>query len=62
MQTPTYLNTLSLHSERLEKLIEDVESKFPDDPIHPKANIESIMYKAGQRSVVQYIKSYLEEN
>ena len=62
MQTPTYLNTLSLHSERLEKLIEDVESKFPDDPIHPKENIESIMYKAGQRSVVQYIKSYLEEN
>ena len=62
MQTPTYLNTLSLHSERLEKLIEDVESKFPDDPIHPKENIESIMYKAGQRSVVRYIKSYLEDN
>ena len=62
MQTPTYLNTLSLHSERLEKLIEDVESKFPDDPIHPKENIESIMYKAGQQSVVRYIKSYLEEN
>ena len=52
---------VSLHSERLEKLIEDVESKFPDDPIHPKETIESIMYKAGQQSVVQYIKSYLED-
>jgi len=62
MQTQISHSTLSLHSERLEKLVEDVESKFPDDPIHPKENIESIMYKAGQRSVVRYIKSYLEDN
>ena len=62
MQTPTYLSTLNIHSERLEKLVEDINNKFPPQPIHPKENIESIMYKAGQQSVVQYIQTYLEDN
>ena len=62
MQTPTYLNTLSLHSDRLEKLVEDLENKFPFQPVHPKEPIESIMYRAGQASVVEYIKTYLDDN
>ena len=62
MQTPTYLNTLNIHSERLEKLVEDILDKFPEQHIHPKENIESIMYKAGQQSVVRYIQTYLDEN
>ena len=61
MQTQTYPNTLSFHSEKLEKLVEDLESKFPNQPIHPKEELPSIMYKAGQHSVVQYIKQLLEE-
>ena len=61
MQTPIYQSTLSLHSERLEKLVEDLESKFPNEPVHPKEAIESIMYRAGQASVVQYVKQILDE-
>ena len=61
MQTQTYPNTLSFHSEKLEKLVEDLENKFPNQPIHPKEELQSIMYKAGQHSVVQYIKQLLEE-
>ncbi len=61
MQTQTYPNTLSFHSEKLDKLVEDLESKFPNQPIHPKEELSSIMYKAGQHSVVQYIKQLLEE-
>ena len=65
MPTQTYpatLSTLNIHSERLEKLVEDVESKFPPEPVHPKAQMSSIMYRAGQQNVVQYIKQYLDEN
>ena len=62
MQTPTSLNTLSFHSEKLAKLVEDLESKFPNEPIHPKEQLPSIMYRAGQASVVQYVKQLLEEN
>ncbi len=61
MQTQTYPSTLNLHSEKLEKLVEDLESKFPNEPIHPKEQIESIMYRAGQASVVSYVKQILDE-
>jgi len=61
MQTPTSLNTLSFQSEKLEKLVEDLESKFAWYPIHPKEDLASIMYRSGQQEVVQYIKSILNE-
>ena len=61
MQTPTSLNTLSFHSEKLEKLVEDLESKFAWYPVHPKEDLASIMYRSGQWEVVQYIKTILEE-
>ena len=61
MTTQIYPSTLNLHSEKLEKLIEDLESKFPNTPIHPKEEINAIMYKAGQASVVAYVKQLLEE-
>jgi uncharacterized protein YecE (DUF72 family) len=61
MQTPTSLNTLSFHSEKLEKLVEDLESKFAWYPVHPKEDLASIMYRSGQQEVIQYIKSILEE-
>ena len=60
MQTQTYPNTLSFNSEKLEKLIEDLENKFPPQTIHPKEEINSIMYRAGQASVVEYVKQSLE--
>ena len=60
MQTQTYPSTLNFHSEKLEKLIEDLENKFPPQTIHPKEEINSIMYKAGQRSVVEWFQNRLE--
>ena len=62
MQTQIYPSTLSLHTEKLEKLVEDLESKFPEQQIHPKEELPSIMYRAGQSSVVAYIKQILEDN
>ena len=61
MQTQIYPSTLNLHSEKLEKLIEDLENQFPPQTIHPKEEINSIMYRAGQASVVEYVKKLLEE-
>ena len=62
MTTQIYPSTLNLHSEKLEKLVEDLETKFPNAPIHPKEQLTSIMYRAGQASVVAYVKQILEEN
>ena len=61
MQTPTSLNTLNFHSDKLEKLVEDLETKFAWYPVHPKVDLASIMYRSGQQEVVQYVKSILEE-
>ena len=62
MQTPTSLNTLSFYSDKLEKLVEDLETKFAWHPIHPKEDLASIMYRSAQQDVVQYVKTILEEN
>ena len=61
MQTQIYTSTLNLHTEKLEKLIEDLENQFPPHEIHPKEDINAIMYRAGQASVVAYVKQLLEE-
>ena len=61
MPTQTYPSTLNLHSEKLEKLVEDLESKFPQHTPHPKEELSVIMYKAGQRSVVEWLINRLEE-
>ena len=55
------LNTLKLHNERVDELLKKVEDNFKWRPVHPKEPIESIMYRAGQASVVEYIKTLIEE-
>ncbi len=55
------LNTLKLHNERVEELLQKVEDHFKWQPVHPKEPIESIMYRAGQASVVEYIKRIVED-
>ena len=55
------LSTLKLHNERLDELIARLDSNFGWKPVHPKEPIESIMYRSGQASVIEYIKSIMEE-
>ena len=61
MQTQISLNTLRLHNERLDKLLVNLEENFGWNPVHPKESIESIMYRSGQASVIEYIKSIMED-
>ena len=43
------------------KLLKKVEDNFKWHHVHPKEPIESIMYRAGQASVVEYIKQLINE-
>ena len=61
MQTQISLNTLKLHNERLDKLLIRLEENFGWKPIHPKEDVQTIMYRAGQASVIEYIKSIMED-
>ena len=61
MPTQISLSTLKLHNERVDELLKKVEDNFKWQPVHPKEQIESIMYRAGQASVIEYIKTLLNE-
>ena len=62
MPTQISLNSLKLHNERVDELLKQVEDHFKWQPVHPKESIESIMYRAGQASVVEYIKNIIKED
>jgi len=58
----TYPNTLEpLLGPNPDSLLLEMEEKFPPINPHPKEDIASIMYKAGQRSVVEWYRNRVEE-
>jgi len=42
-------------------MLQKLEENFPPTNPTPNSTMESIMYQAGQRSVVEWIKNYMEE-
>lgn len=46
----------------VERLVQDLDAYFPAVNPQPTDTIEAIMYKSGQRSVVEYIKQTLEKD
>jgi hypothetical protein len=58
----TYPNTLEpLLGPTPKSILLEMEDKFPPINPHPKEELSSIMYKAGQRSVVEWLRDKLEE-
>ena len=45
----------------LEKLLETLEDYYPPITPHPDNPLSLIMYRSGQRSVVEFIKSIIED-
>ena len=45
----------------MEAVLAELDEKFPPVNPHPKEEIAAIMYKAGQRSVVEWVIKRLEE-
>jgi len=44
-----------------DKILQELEANFPMQNPHPKEDITSIMYNAGQRSVLAWLVKRLEE-
>ena len=58
-------NTLSLLETRglqANVLVTQLEEVFPPTTPTPEDTIEKIMYRSGQRSVVEWVIKYMEEN
>ena len=61
MTTQIYPSTLEpLLGPTPESLLRELEDKFPPINPHPKEELASIMYKAGQRSVIEWYINRLE--
>ena len=46
----------------LESLLLELEDKFPPTNPQPKEELTAIMYRAGQRDVVEYLRKRLDED
>jgi hypothetical protein len=55
------LNTLKLTNDAIKVILDELETTFPEQYVHPKMSTEEIMYNAGQASVIRYVKSKLDE-
>ena len=65
MQTPTSLNTLNLLDVKgmtASAMLAKLEEIFPPTNPTPEDTMEKIMYRSGQRSVVEWVIRYMEEN
>jgi hypothetical protein len=62
MQTPISLSTLKLHAERVEELVKELDDLFPAFVATPHDTYETIMFRSGQRSVVEWIKQRISED
>ena len=62
MQIQTSRSTLEpILGPNPESLLAEMEERFPHLNPHPKEDLSSIMFKAGQRSVVEWYKGRLDE-
>jgi hypothetical protein len=65
MQTKTSLNTLDLLDLKgmtATAMLAKLEETFPPTNPTPEDTMEKIMYRSGQRSVVEWVINYMEEN
>jgi molybdopterin converting factor small subunit len=59
MQIQTSHSTLNVLT--VERLLAELEERFPLTNPQPGAHLDQIMYRAGQRSVVDWVASRLSE-
>jgi hypothetical protein len=58
----TFLSTLEAMGMEHRALINELEDNFPPITPSPDDTIEKIMYRSGQRSVVEWLVNRLENN
>jgi hypothetical protein len=61
MQSPISLNLLETSGLQLQSILQELEDNFPTVNPHPDDPTNLIMYRSGQRSVVEWIQHRLNE-
>ena len=58
----TYLSTLETFGLQAKAIAKELDETFPPTNPKPEMTMEQIMYRSGQRSVVEWVIKYMEEN
>lgn len=58
----TYLRTLEVFGMQAKAIVQELDQTFPPTNFNPEMTMEQIMYRSGQRSVVEWIKEKMEED
>ena len=53
---------LELKGVQMNTLLAELDKTFPPTNPSPEDSMEKIMYRSGQRSVVEWIIKYMEDN
>jgi len=56
------LNLLDVRGMTANAMLTKLEETFPPPTFTPEDTMEKIMYRAGQRSVVEWVINYMEES
>jgi hypothetical protein len=56
------LDLLEVKGMQANTLLQELENIFPPTNPNPEDTMEKIMYRSGQRSVVEWITNYMESN
>lgn len=56
------LNTLEAYGMSVKTILAEMEENFPPTNPGPNDTIETIMYRSGQRSVVEWLLNKLEQD
>ena len=62
MPEATIISLLEAKGMQANALLQTLEELFPPTNPNPEDTMEKIMYRSGQRSVVEWIINYMEEN
>ena len=62
MPEATIISLLEAKGIQANALLQQLEETFPPTNPSPEDTMEKIMYQAGQRSVVEWVIRYMEEN
>lgn len=60
--SPLTLDLLEVKGMQANVLLQTLEETFPPTNPNPEDTMEKIMYRSGQRSVVEWIINYMDEN
>ena len=58
----TEINLLQTKGMQANAMLTQLEERFPPVNPNPADSIEKIMYRSGQRDVVEWVKNYMEQN